>query len=137
MRTIIIGAFLALAVTKSASAAEVIALSCEGTSSTVALLKPTEADPDSEKPAKVSVVVNLNERTLSFSSNHLTSLQARIDQLDTGHIGFDREWSANGKHFALTGSLDRASGRLWAVLGSIDDAPTFYYLDCKTMSRIF
>jgi hypothetical protein len=120
MRTIIIGAVLALAVTKSASAAEaqVIALSCEGTSSVMTILKPTEADPDSEKPAKVSVVVNLNERTVSFSSNHLTSLQARIDQLDAGHIGFDSEWSANGKHFALTGSLDRASGGLWAVLGA-------------------
>jgi hypothetical protein len=103
----------------------------------MALLKPTEADPDSEKTAKVSVVVNLNERTVSFSSNHLTSFQARIDELDAGHISFDREWSANGKHLALTGSLDRARGSLWAVLGSIDDAPTCYYLDCKAMSRLF
>jgi hypothetical protein len=103
----------------------------------MAIPKPTEADPESEKPAKVSVVVNLNERTVSFSLNHLTSLQARIDELDAGHISFDREWSANGQHFALTGNLDRGSGSLWAVLGSIDDAPTFYYLDCKTMSRLF
>jgi hypothetical protein len=138
MRTIVVGAAL-LALTGPASAAEaqVIALSCEGTSSTVVLLKPTEADPDSEKPARVSVVVNLNERTVSFSSNHLTSYQARIDELADGHISFEREWSVNGQHFALTGSLDRATGSLWAMLGSIDDAPTFYYLDCKTASRMF
>ena len=69
--------------------------------------------------------------------NHLTSYQARIDELADGHISFEREWSVNGQHFALTGSLDRATGSLWAMLGSIDDAPTFYYLDCKTASRLF
>jgi hypothetical protein len=139
MRTIVIGAVL-LALTGPASAAEaqVIALSCEGTSSTVALLKPTEADSDSEKPAKVSVIVNLNERTVSFSSNHLESLHAHIDEVDVGHIGFDREWNVNGQRFALMGSLDRLTGSLWAMVeGSTDDAPTFYYLDCKTRSRLF
>jgi hypothetical protein len=139
MRTIVIGAVL-LALTRPASAAEaqVIALSCEGTSSTVTLLKPTEADRDSEKPANVSVVVNLNERTVSFSSDHLGSYQARVDELNAGHISFDREWNVSGHRFALMGSLDRLTGSLWAMFeGSTDDAPTFYYLDCKTTSRVF
>jgi hypothetical protein len=134
---------LLLMVGRHAHAADpkVITLSCDGTSSTRSGLVD---DAKPEPTGKVGVVVNLDERTVSF-----LGYVARITDVDTANINFGGPQiggNYNGYSIGITGNLDRVTGHMIATTTTSDPTQrpydpnmvmAHYDVLCRATNRVF
>ena len=135
---------LLLVVGRHAHAADpkVITLSCDGTFST----RSGRVDDAKPEPMqKVGVVVNLDDRTVSF-----LGYVARIADIDAAYINFGGSQiggnNNNGYSIGITGNLDRITGHMIATTTTSDPTQrphdpnmvtAHYDVLCKATNRVF
>jgi hypothetical protein len=91
---------------------KVITLSCEGTlTRTYGANKPADPEP----LQKTGVVVNLDEQTVFF-----LGYVVPIESVDEASINFARQTVDYGFSIAITGHIDRASGRTVVTTVTLD-----------------
>ena len=136
MRLLIVALILAFApATHTAQAAETkeITMSCDGTVTDPLLTN------DKPKPVeKIGVVVNLDERTVSFMG-----YVARINAIDAANISFGGKQPEPNSDFIATisGDIDRVTGSVEATIKPTDPSlsyfRTHYSLLCRLNNRLF
>jgi hypothetical protein len=113
-------------VTCLAQAAEptIITLSCDG--------KLTDAKVSDEKPInKMGIVVNLAERTVSFSG-----YVVGIEKVDAANISFGGQYRYSGVDISVHGDIDRVTGAA-SIMTYTTATASNYDLLCKPANRMF
>ncbi len=123
---------------------KVITLSCDGTL-TYTMIRDSrslpEMSPPPEQIKKVDVVVNLDERMVSF-----LSYRARIGDVDAVHINFGERLIRHYEEFGVNfwGEIDSVTGRFDATAATLRSSTTLpdyntleahYEMLCKKTNR--
>ena len=143
MRRIVTVAFIALLLTAEQQAAaepQLIGLSCDGTI--------TQGTKKPKPVQKLGVVVNLDERTVSFGG-YVAPIKA-ADAVDILFDGPSKILRHGSKDIEIMGSIDRVTGHMHAdTIADVDDydpsadpiGPTsvaFHYdMLCKAIDHVF
>jgi hypothetical protein len=128
MRWTVAAVLLALLLTagqRAAAEPKVITLSCDG----------TVHDTKDEPLQKMGVVVNLDERTVSFGGYVVPSVN-----VDAAYITFDYNKKQSGFESQISGDVDRVTGDMHAQAITFNDekllSGTNYLVHCETTRRV-
>ncbi len=143
MRRIATAVLMLLMAGQHARAAEnepkVITLSCDGTVTETVVGLGASSDAKPQPMQKVGVVVNLNERTVSFGG-----FVARVTDVDAANIHFAGSLIRNTYPTSIVGDIDRVTGHMFARTEVSDLKPASesveinsYEMLCKATDRVF
>ena len=122
---------------------KVITLSCDGTLTYTHITDSKPYPGTAEQLQKVGVVVNLDERTVSF-----LGYVARISDVDAANINFGGKQIGRvdeGVKIGIMGEMDRVTGQMDAMtttetpttLPGYNALQSHYELSCKATNRVF
>jgi hypothetical protein len=135
---------IASAAEATANEPKVVTLSCDGTLTTTTITNSKVDPPLTPSPQqmqKVGVVVNLDERTVSFLD------VARINDVDAANVDFGSTQTGRyeGFNIGIRGTIDRVTGYMDATatttgskaLPGYNAVESHYEMLCKATNRVF
>ena len=119
---------------------KVVTLSCDGKLTYTHITDSKPYPGETEHLQKVGVVVNFDERTLSF-----LGYVARISEVDAAYINFGGKQIVQDAKISIMGEIDRVTGYMTAMtttetpttLPGYNALQSHYEIFCKPTSRVF